>query len=375
MLYEADITVIGAGIIGLAIAEKLATRDRPIYVLEKNDSFGKEISSRHSEVIHAGIYYPADSLKAKTCVEGNALLYELCQKCGIGHKNSGKLIVATDNSEIEELELLLKKGQENGVRELEILSKQKIEEIEPNIKAIAAIFSPSTGIIDSHSLMKYFIAIAEENGAKIVYKSQVINIDKLSDGYELTIRDSSGIFSFKTKILINCAGLHSDKIAEMVEIDAIKENYKLHYCKGEYFSVGNGKNKLVKKLIYPVIKPKSAGLGIHSTLDLEGRMRLGPNAYYVNELDYKVDASHKKAFYNSAKVFLPFIELSDLEPEMAGIRPKLQAYGENFRDFVIKHESDRGFPGFINLIGIESPGLTASPAIAKIVADMVKDIL
>lgn len=374
-LYQAEITIIGAGVIGLAIAAQVAGKGREVYLLEKNESFGKEISSRNSEIIHAGIYYPGSSLKAVTCVEGNAMLYEICEKYGIGCKKTGKLIVATATEEIDELESLLDNGRRNGVNGLQMLSKGKVRGMEPNVEAIAAIFSPTTGVIDSHGLIKYFDYRAKEKGAKTAYKSRVVGIEKLSEGYEVTVENSSGMFSFETKALINCAGLNSDRIAQLAGIDINKAGYKLYYCKGEYFSVGNNKNRLIKRLIYPTPEPDRAGMGIHVTLDLAGRMRLGPNARYVNRIDYQVDESQKGVFYQSVKRFLPFIEYDDLEPEMAGIRPKLQSQGGNFRDFVIRHEHERGLPGLVNLIGIESPGLTSAPAIAKYVERIVNEIL
>ena len=371
----AVITVIGAGVVGLAVAAQVSGKGRDVYILEKNETFGKETSSRNSEIIHAGIYYPEGSLKAETCVDGNAMLYEICRRYGIGHRKTGKLIVATEDEDVGKLEELLERGRRNGARGLKVLSRGEINKLEPNIEAVAAIFSPSSGTVDSHALMRCFFSKAQEEGARIAYKSNVIGINRLSDGYEVTVDDESGSFSFKTEVLINCAGLNSDKVAQLAGIDINKAGYKLFYCKGEYFSVGNRKNRLIKRLIYPVPQPVSGGLGIHATLDIEGRMRLGPDARYVDEIDYGVDESQRGLFYSSVKAFLPFIESDDLEPEMAGIRPKLQGPGDDFRDFVIRHEKDRGLPGLINLIGIESPGLTGSPAIAKYVESMVKEIL
>lgn len=373
-LYEVDITIIGAGVIGLAIAAQVAGNNREVYVVEKNETFGKETSSRNSEVIHAGIYYPAGSLKAKACVEGNARLYQLCEEYGIGCRKVGKLIVATTVDEVSELEALLERGKGNGVKDLRMLSKEEIKKIEPNLEATAAMLSSSTGIIDSHALMRYFLHKAREKGAKIAFKSEVIGIERLPEGYEVTIESDLENFSFRTRSLINCAGLNSDKIAQLAGIDINKAGYKLLYCKGEYFSVGNGKRKLIKKLIYPVPDPRITSAGIHATVDLDGKIRLGPNARYVDEIDYRVDESQKHFFYQSVKRFLPSIECEDLEPEMAGIRPKLQGPGENFRDFVIKHEHEKGLAGFINLIGIESPGLTSSAAIAKYVESIVNEI-
>jgi L-2-hydroxyglutarate oxidase LhgO len=369
------ITIVGAGVIGLAIAAQVAGRGREVYILEKNETFGKETSSRNSETIHAGIYYPEESLKAKTCVRGNALIYELCRQYGIPCRNTGKLIVATVNEEVEQLELLVEQGSKSGVNDLSILTANEVGELEPNIKAVAAVLSPSSGVIDSHALMRFFFSRARENGAEIVYEAEVVGIERLSDGYEITVEEGSRGFTFKTDIIINCAGLHSSHIARLAGIDIDEAGYMLHYCKGEYFSVAGSKGKLVKRLIYPVPAPRIGGLGIHTVMDIEGRMRLGPNAKYIDEIEYRVDESQQGVFYNSVKPFLPFIEYEDLAPEMSGIRPKLQALGEDFRDFVIEHEQDRGLPGFINLIGVESPGLTSAPAIAEYVESMVREAL
>jgi L-2-hydroxyglutarate oxidase LhgO len=315
-------------------------------------------------------------LKAKLCVEGNRLLYELCPKHGIGHKKLGKLIVAASDEETGQLQELKAKGQRNGAVGLKIISRSELKEMEPNVEGVAALLSPSTGIIDSHALMEHFVARAKDSGAEIAYRKKVVGIEEVSDGYKVAVEENDkGKFSFTTRILINCAGLYCDKIAELAGIDIDKAGYRLHYCKGEYFTVGGGKNRLVKRLIYPVPEPKVTGLGVHVTLDLEGRMRLGPSVEYVDSIDYAVDSRHKDAFYSAAKGMLPFIEYEDLEPEMAGIRPKLQGSGEDVKDFVIRDESDKGLPGLINLIGIESPGLTSSPAIARYVAVLVEDIL
>jgi len=375
MSYRGDIAVIGAGVVGLAIAAQVAREHREVYVLEKNETFGQEISSRHSGVIHCGIYYPEGSLKAKMCVAGNHILYELCERYGIGHRRLGKLIVATSDEEIGELQILLERGLRNGAEGLRILSKREIKELEPNVEGVAAILSPATGVIDSHALMKYFIAKAMDGGVQIAYHTKVVGIEKVADGYKVTVEDGTGRFSFITRIVINCAGLHCDKAAELAGIDIAKAGYQLHYCKGEYFSVGSGKNTLVKRLIFPVPPPKLTGVGIHVTFDLEGRMRLGPSIHYVDSIDYAVDNQHKQFFYDSVRRFLPFIEYNDLEPEMAGIRPKLQEPGGDIEDFVIRDESDKGLPGFIDLIGIESPGLTAAPAVAEYVASLVGELL
>jgi len=375
MQYIADITIIGAGVVGLAVAAQVASRDSQVYVLEKKKTFGQEISSRHSGIIHSGIYYPEGSLKAKLCVSGNRILYQMCQRYSIGYRRLGKLIVATSNEEAGELEELLERGNRNGAQGLKMLSRQEMKELEPNVEGASAILSPSTGVIDSHALMKHFITRATGSGAQIAYLTEVVGVEKVADGYQVTVKDSEGEFSFITRVLINCAGLDSDGVAELAGIDIDNAGYRLHYCKGEYFSVSGGKNRLVNRLILPVPPSKVTGVGIHVTLDLDNRMRLGPSIHYVDSIDYTVSNEHKQLFYDSVKSFLPFIEYDDLEPEMAGIRPKLQGPGEDVRDFVIRDEGDKGFPGLINLIGIESPGLTAAPAIAEYVAGLVRELL
>lgn len=375
-MFETDIVIIGAGVVGLAIAAELAHDNRSIFVLERNDTFGQETSSHNSQVIHSGIYYPANSLKTKTCVTGNKMLYQLCHRHGIAHKKSGKLIVAIDEEERKQLEELKERGEKNGIEGLEMLDRPAIKQMEPNIRAVAAIFLPSTGLIDVHALMSYYQRKARDNSAQITYRTRVAGIEKIGgEGYKLIVEDPGGNFSFMTRIVINCAGLNSDKIAEMAGIDIVKAEYKLHYCKGEYFKLAKNKSKLINKLVYPVPESKIAGLGIHATPGLDGTVLLGPNTRYIDSLDYSVDGQQQEAFYNSVVKFLPFIQYDDLEPEMAGIRPKLQGPRDNFRDFVIRDEYDRGLPGFINLIGIESPGLTGAPAIAQYVSELVDKAL
>ncbi|MBU2541216.1 MAG: NAD(P)/FAD-dependent oxidoreductase [Candidatus Omnitrophica bacterium] len=370
-MEKIDITIVGAGVIGLAIASELSKTHKDIIVIERNYAFGQETSSRNSEVIHAGIYYPKDSLKAKTCIEGKNLLYEYCVKNNINHRMLGKLIVAANVSEILDLEVLYKNALNNGLNDLRLISKSEIEKIEPNIKAEAAIHSPSTGIIDSHGLMKSLVDEFASRKGQIAYNTELTAIEKSNSGYKVTVEDKSeGAFSFSTKVFINSAGLNSDKIAKMVGIE--EDEYRLKYCKGDYFRTSNKKGKLVNRLVYPVPKNKGAGLGIHATLDLGGSLRLGPDDEYVQDLDYNIDGTKQRLFYDSVKHFLPFIEYDDLAKDMAGIRPKLQGQDEDFRDFLIKEESDKGLPGFVNLIGIESPGLTSALSIAKLVKKIVK---
>lgn len=371
MPARVDIAIIGAGVVGLAVAARLADRGDDVLLLEKNDDFGQETSSRHSGVIHCGIYYPPGSLKARLCLAGNTALYDLCARYGIGHKRLGKLIVATAENELGQLEALLERGRDNGVAGLRLLSPPEMKRLEPNVTGVAAILAPSTGIIDAPALMKCFLGLARRGGVSVAYRSRVNRLERVSGGYQVTVAGGEGDFSFTSRLVINCAGLHADKVAALSGIDIDAAGYRLHYCKGEYFSIGGGQRRPVERLIYPLPPPDLSGASIHITLDLEGRLRLGPGIRYVDRIDYAVDARHKRLFYDSARRLLPWLEYEDIEPEMAGIRPKLQGSGEDFRDFVIAEESDRGLPGLINLIGIESPGLTACPAIAEYVAGLV----
>ena len=369
---DAEITIIGAGIVGLAIAEKISEKHENVFLIEKNLSFGQETSSRNSEVIHAGIYYTRDSLKAKLCVEGKWLLYDYCKKYDIPFNNCGKLIVATTQEEIAVIEGIKQTALRNGVDDILVLEKDQIAELEPNIFAMKALFSPSTGIVDSHSLMKQYETNAINNGCQIVYGSEVTGISQIKNGYKVELLDADkNYYSFSTGIVINSAGLTSDKVSELVGIS--DDSLKIIFCKGEYFRINPPKNKLISRLIYPVPHPNMEGIGIHVTIDLGGGVKLGPDVKYLesNVYDYKLTASKQEAFYQSAKKFLPFLEFDDLAPEMAGIRPKIQKPGEQLRDFYIMEESDRGYPGFINLIGIESPGLTSSIAIAKYVNGLI----
>jgi len=372
MLVEIDVAIIGAGVIGLATAREIAQEKKGVFVFEKNRTFGLETSSRNSEVIHAGIYYPEDSLKAKLCVEGKSLLYKLCDKHNISYKKTGKIIVAADENEISWLEELYEQGRKNGVDDLVLLSRTELKKLEPNIEARAGLLSPSSGILDSYTLLKFLYSQAREKGARFVFDTEVIGIERAGAKYKVQIKDRDGISAFVAHVVVNCAGLNSDKIAQLAGIDIAKAGYKLHYCKGEYFSLSSKYRNLVVRLIYPV--PEQAGHGIHVTVGLDGRVRLGPNARYVEAIDYEVDGTQKEAFYNSVKRFLPHIELEDLDPESAGIRPKLQGPDEAFRDFVIAREEKASLPSLINLIGIESPGLTASPAIARYVGRMVDEL-
>ena len=372
-MEKTDILIIGAGVIGLAVARELSYKDKNIIIVEKNMSFGQETSSRNSEVIHGGMYYPVGTLKAELCINGRRLLYKLCAENSIPHKKTGKLIVATNKNELAVLEQIAEQGKMNEVEGLEFIAEAKIKKLEPEVSAIAALYSKETGIIDSHQLMLYLLTAAENNGVSVVYDAEVIAIEKNSDSYKITVKNSEENVEIKALIVINCAGLDSDTIAGMVGIDIIKEKYNLYYCKGQYFRLSSNKSKLINRLVYPVPCPKSGGLGIHTTPDLAGSIKLGPDDIYLDNRikDYSVDENRKHDFFQSTMQFIPFLKETDLIPDLSGIRPKLQPEGGEFRDFIICDENDKGLPGFINLIGIESPGLTASLAIGELVKKMV----
>jgi L-2-hydroxyglutarate oxidase LhgO len=375
-MEEVDILIIGAGVVGLAIAREAAKAGRSVVVLERNAAFGQETSSRNSEVIHGGMYYPTGTFKARFCVEGRHLLYELCEKYSIAHKKIGKVVIAVDKDEKDALQKLCALGKANGVEDLTMLTVDQIKKIEPNVAGLFAMYSPQTGIIDSHNLMKFYLNSAHDNGAMAVFNATVTSIEKIKNGYMVNVKNSGETINVVAKIVINSAGLDSDSVAAMSGIDLDKNKYRLHYCKGQYFRVSGTKSQAINGLVYPVPKPKAGGLGIHATIDLTGSIRLGPDDEYIQDRvkDYSIDSSRAGKFLESAKTFMPFIELKDLTADTSGIRPKLQESGGEFRDFVIRDEAEKGLPGFINLIGIESPGLTASPAIAKYVDGLIRII-
>ncbi|MFO7951353.1 MAG: NAD(P)/FAD-dependent oxidoreductase [Bacillota bacterium] len=373
-----EIIIVGAGVIGLAVAAEISARrpGRPVVLMDKKEGCGLETSSRNSEVIHAGIYYPTGSLKAKLCVEGKELLYRFCEKWQIPHQRCGKIIVANSGEEASSLEDLCSQARANGVADLEELGPSQIARLEPHIRARAALLSPSTSIINSHALMDRLEQVALQNGVLPAYCHHVRALENLAQGYRVHFTNPDGSSdALECDLLINCAGLHSSNLAALAGIDLDKAGYRIYPCKGEYFSLPSSRGNLIKHLIYPPPLEELTGLGIHATKTLDGRLRLGPNAVYVEKEDYSVNPERRGEFFAAVKPFLPFVEEEDLEPEMAGIRPKLSGPGEAFRDFVICEEAGRGLPGLINLIGIESPGLTASFAIARMVGRMVNQKL
>lgn len=369
-----DVVVVGAGVVGLAIASQIASRDRDMYVLEREHTYGQGTSSRNSEVIHAGIYYAEGSLKARLCVKANPMLYEICEKHRVPHKRLGKLIVANGEEEIRQIEELMEKATACGARDLEMLDADQVHRLEPHVRADAAVLSPTTGIIDAHGLMDHFYREARRKAGQdpLVLDTEVTGITKTGGGYVVEMRTGGDPFKIEAGVVINSAGLYADRVAEMAGIDLDGAGYRIHWCKGDYFSLRG--RPPATMLVYPPEPKDKTSLGIHSVPDLTGRTKFGPNAYYVKEVGYQVE-SDREPFWGDVVRYFPTVGLDDLHPDMSGIRAKLQGPGQPARDFVIRHEEDRGLPGLINLIGIESPGLTSSPAIAEMVAAMVEELL
>ncbi|MBF0484569.1 MAG: NAD(P)/FAD-dependent oxidoreductase [Candidatus Omnitrophica bacterium] len=373
-MEKTNITIIGAGIIGLACAYELSKKHKDILIIEKNPFFGQETSSRNSEVIHAGLYYQPDSYKANLCIRGKDLLYALCASHNIPHKKVGKLLVAKTEDEIQRIEKTYNNAIKSGVEKLRFITKAELKQMEPDIEAEKAFFSPETGIIDTHALMKFYLDSSKNNGAEIIFNTQVIGINKTSTGYLIKVQESSGdTFEFTTNAVINAAGFDSDKVAAMVGIEPDKHGYKIYYSKGQYFRIEHPKKFRITHLVYP--PPSHTDLGIHVTPDLGGGLRLGPDAKYIDCVDYNLNVADKEIFYKSFRRYCPKLELDDLIPDTVGIRAKTQQKDDLFKDFVIEEESKKGFPNFINLIGIESPGVTASLAIAEQVRSLLQKTL
>ena len=355
-VIEFDAIVIGAGVIGLAIANELADDFENVLLVEKESDFGQHVSSRHSGVIHSGIYYNEGSLKAKLCVEGNKLLYDYCKLKNIDFRNCGKLVVGHSNHDLAMLEALKERGVVNGVEGLEILSHKSAKNKEPLVKCKNALWVPSTGIIDSHGLMQSLESDCKSKEVVVQYNSNICSIKYSEEQYTLGLSNEDTII--RSKIVVNSAGLWCDQISKMLGIN----DYKIHFCKGDYY--GSKSVNQYNCLIYPL--PEKYGLGIHSVIQLDGSVSFGPNAYYVNNLDYSVNSLSLDDFHKSISRYLE-IKKEDLYPDYSGIRPKPHGKGEKPIDFIIKNEAELGFPNLINLIGIESPGLTSSLAIGKFV--------
>ena len=367
-MEELDCIVIGAGVVGLAVARALALQGRDVVVLEKAKLIGSETSSHNSEVIHAGIYYAADSLKARFCVEGRKRLYPFLEERGIEHKKCGKLIVATSTAQVAELADIKKRAERNGVDDLRFIDQAELREMEPALKAQAALLSPSTGILDSHGLMLAYQGDMEERGGAIAFGSSVERMEAQEDGIILHITGDTQMM-VKARTVVNSAGFSAPLLAAKTAGLAPEHQPTGYYAKGNYFTLAG--RVPFSKLIYPV--PVKAGLGVHLTLDLGGQARFGPDVEWVETPDYLVDPTRGDAFYAAIRNYWPGLADRALQPGYAGIRPKLQAPGEPAHDFRIDGPATHGCAGLVNLFGIESPGLTSSLAIGDYVANMLRD--
>jgi L-2-hydroxyglutarate oxidase LhgO len=362
-----DAVVIGAGVVGLAVARALALAEREVIVLESEDAIGTGTSSRNSEVIHAGIYYPKDSLKARYCVAGRERLYPYCGERGIGHRRCGKLIVATGEDQIPGLRDLQSKALANGVEDIRWLEGREAMALEPALDCVAALLSPSTGIIDSHGLMLAYQGDAEDAGAMIAFKSPVAGGRLAGEGIELTVGGDAPM-TLSARTVVNSAGLFAQTVAASIDgLDpaSVPPSY---FAKGNYFSLAV--RAPFTHLIYPA--PEAAGLGVHLTLDLGGQAKFGPDVEWVEEISYDVDPARCLGFYAAVRRYWPELPEDSLRPAYSGIRPKIQAPGEPARDFMIQGPADHGVKGLVNLYGIESPGLTSSLAIADAVVGLLE---
>jgi L-2-hydroxyglutarate oxidase LhgO len=361
---KVECVVVGAGVVGLAVARALALAGREVVILEAEDAIGTHTSSRNSEVIHAGIYYPRGSLKARACVEGRRRLYAYCESHGVPHRRCGKLIVATNENQRTELKEIQKKAHGNGVTDVVEIPAAEAMRMEPALRCVAALHSPSTGIIDSHALMLAFQGDAESAGAMLALKSRLNGIVFTGTDFEVQVQSTK----IKAKLLVNSAGLRAPSVARLIEGFPAEKAPRELYAKGNYYSLAG--RPPFSRLIYPV--PEPGGLGVHVTLDLAGQARFGPDVEWVSQIGYEVDPRRAERFYAAIRRYWPALPDDALSPGYAGIRPKISGPDEPAADFVIQGPAEHGVPGLVNLFGIESPGLTASLALADDVAKQLR---
>jgi len=362
---EVDCIVAGAGVIGLAVARALAMAGREVVILEAAEGIGTETSSRNSEVIHAGIYYAANSLMARFCVAGRRMLYTYCAEKFVPHINCGKLIVATDTREDGMLAGIKQRAETNRVEGMRVLTAAEAVALEPNLVCTSALLSPATGIIDSHSFMVALHGDAENAGAVSVFFSPVLGGRVAGRGLEVDVGGSDPM-TLRCRLLINSTGLHAPALAGRIRGMPRDRVPTAYYAKGNYFTL-SGRSPF-SRLIYPV--PVPGGLGVHLTVDLGGQARFGPDVEWIDTIDYKVDPSRSDSFYAAVRKYWPELKDGALQPGYAGIRPKIVSKGETGQDFVVQGPQTHGVAGLINLFGIESPGLTASLAIADHVLEV-----
>jgi L-2-hydroxyglutarate oxidase LhgO len=355
-----DAVVVGAGVVGIAVARALATAGREVVILEAEDAIGTHASSRNSEVVHAGIYYPQGSLKARTCAEGRERLYTYCAERAVPHRRCGKLIVATDAAQLDELEGIRQKARANGVADLVRLDPAQARALEPELQCVAALHSPSTGIVDSHALMRALLGDAESAGAMLALNSPLDAAVVRAGGVELHVAGAEPIVASE---VVNSAGLRAPSVAQSIDGYPAELAPAELYAKGNYYSLAT--RPPFSRLVYPV--PEPGGLGVHLTLDLGGRARFGPDVEWVDAIDYTVDPERADRFYAAIRRYWPGLPDGALAPDYAGIRSKITGKDAPAADFVVQGPRAHGVRGLVNLFGIESPGLTASLALADAV--------
>jgi L-2-hydroxyglutarate oxidase LhgO len=355
-----QVLVVGAGVIGLAVAREAAVAGHEVIVAEQADAIGTGISSRNSEVIHAGMYYPTGSLRAQFCPRGNRMLYEFCASYGVPHRRCGKLIVATSEAERARIEAIHAQGLTNGVEGLELIGGNAARAMEPELTCVAALVSPSTGIIDGHGYMLALQGDLEAHDGAIAFETPVTAIEKTPRSFRVSFGGKEP-GHLDVDAVVNCAGLSAQKVARTIEGFPKEHIPKQVLAKGNYFAYAG--RPVFTRLIYPT--PVDGGLGVHVTLDLAGRMRFGPDVQWIETENYEVDASRADSFYARIRTYWPGLPDGTLVPDYAGVRPKLSGPGEPARDFLIEGPAEHGVAGLVNLFGIESPGLTSSLAIAE----------
>ncbi len=363
-----EVLVVGAGVIGLAVARALGLEGREVVVAEAARVIGSGTSSRNSEVIHAGLYYPEGSLKAQACVEGRERLYAYCRTRGVEHRRCGKLIVASSRGQVAQLDAIADAAGANGVADLRRLSGAECRALEPGLSAEAGLLSPSTGILDAHGYMLSLQGEAEANGATFAFGAEVSAVTPGPDGLAVSF---DGEPQLRAKVVVNAAGLQATALAARVEGLDARHVARQHLAKGSYFALTGGSP--FSRLIYPV--PESGGLGVHLTLDLAGQARFGPDVEWVDRIDYHVDPARAEQVYAAVRAYWPGLPDGRLAPGYAGVRPKLSGPGEPAADFRIDGPARHGIAGLVNLFGIESPGLTASLALGDRVAAIARETL
>jgi L-2-hydroxyglutarate oxidase LhgO len=389
-----DLVIIGAGAVGLACAAEASARGLRTILVERHDSFGQDTSSRNSEVIHSGIYYTPGSLKAKLCVAANRWMYDYCAAHDVWTNRCGKLVVAVGDAEIPRIEEIHRRGETNGVEGLRMLSGADAKKLEPKISCAAALLVPSAGIVDSHGLLRSYLAEAKAGGAEIVYGVTHVAAVKTPGGdtasgsgartpggYTLRMKERGAGHDGDTEIttprVINAAGLCAGQVAASFGIDIDAAGYRIHPNRGHYYVIASPGGPPISRLVYPVPPANLTSLGLHLSIDRGGRCRAGPDAEYIDPSTpeqewYRFDESRRGKFFDAVVRYMPSLRMEELSPDQVGVRAKVQKAGDPMGDFIIREESDRGLPGLVNLVGIESPGLTSSREIAKLAVQLLK---